>query len=138
MTPSSPAASSRVVTWLDGLARVVIAIILVQTLYFKFSGAAESIYIFTTVGQEPWGRYGSGAVEAVASVLLFIPGTVALGAGLALGTMSGAIFFHLTRLGIEVQGDGGLLFALACVVWVCSAALFWRHRRTLPVIGRLL
>ena len=58
--------------------------------------------------------------------------------GLALGTMSGAIFFHLTRLGIEVQGDGGLLFTLACVVWVCSAALFWRHRRTLPVIGRLL
>jgi putative oxidoreductase len=135
MTPSSVPSSRPGLLWLDRLARVVVAAILVQTLYFKFTGAPESIYIFTTVGQEPWGRYGSGVVEALASVLLFVPGTVAIGAALALGTMSGAIFFHLTRLGIEVQGDGGLLFSLAVVVWICSAALLWRHRRSLPVVG---
>jgi hypothetical protein len=117
------------------LARIAAAVILLQTLFFKFTGAPESVYIFTTVGQEPWGRYGSGIVELIASVLLFVPSTIALGAALALGTMGGAIFFHLTKLGIVVHDDGGLLFALALVVFVCSAFLLWLHRRTLPVIG---
>src|SRR4051812_25137485 len=95
------------------IARVIAAVILLQTLFFKFSGADESVDIFTTVGQEPWGRYGSGVIELIASVLLFIPGTIGIGALLALGTMSGAIFFHLTKLGIVVHDDGGLLFGLA-------------------------
>jgi uncharacterized membrane protein YphA (DoxX/SURF4 family) len=120
------------------LARVAIAVILLQTLFFKFTGAPESVYIFTTVGQEPWGRYGSGVVELIASVLLFVPSTVAIGAALALGTMSGAIFFHLTKLGIVVHEDGGLLFGLALLVFVCSAFLVWLYRRTLPVIGARL
>lgn len=111
------------------------AAILLQTLYFKFSGAPESIYIFTTVGQEPWGRYGSGVVELIASVLLFFPRGVAIGALLALGTMSGAIFFHLTKLGIVVHDDGGLLFGLAVVVFLSAAFLLYLHRRSLPVIG---
>ncbi len=117
------------------LARVAVGVILLQTLFFKFTGAPESVYIFTTVGQEPWGRYGSGVVELIASVLLFVPSTVAIGAALALGTMSGAIFFHLTKLGVVVHDDGGLLFALALVVFVCSAFLLWIYRRTLPVLG---
>ena len=117
------------------LARIAVAVILVQTLFFKFTGAAESVYIFTTVGQEPWGRYGSGVVELIASVLLFLPATVGVGALLALGTISGAIFFHLTKLGIVVLDDGGLLFGLALVVFVCSAFLVWLYRRTLPVVG---
>lgn len=117
------------------LARIAVAVILVQTLFFKFTGAPESVYIFTTVGQEPWGRYGSGVVELIASVLLFLPSTVAVGAGLALGTMAGAIFFHLTKLGVIVHDDGGLLFGLAVIVFVCSAFLLWLHRRTLPVVG---
>jgi hypothetical protein len=120
------------------LARVVAAAILLQTLFFKFTGAKESVYIFTTVGQEPWGRYGSGVVELVASVLLFVPGLTAVGALLALGVMSGAIFFHLTKLGIVVQDDGGLLFALAVVVWLASAFVLIIYRRTLPVIGAKL
>jgi len=120
------------------IARVVAAAILLQTLFFKFSGADESVYIFTTVGQEPWGRYGSGVVELIASVLLFVPTTVAIGALLALGTMSGAIFFHLSKLGIVVHHDGGLLFGLAVVVAVCSAFLLWLHRATIPVIGSRL
>ncbi len=117
------------------LARIVVALILVQTLFFKFTGAPESVYIFTTVGQEPWGRYGSGVVELVASVLLFLPATVAIGALLALGTISGAIFFHLTKLGIVVQDDGGLLFGLAIIVFIGSAFLALLYRRTLPVVG---
>ncbi len=117
------------------VARITVAVILVQTLYFKFTGAPESVYIFTAVGQEPWGRYGSGVVELVASVLLFLPATVGLGALLALGTISGAIFFHLTKLGIVVQDDGGLLFGLALVVFAGSAFLAWLYRRTLPVVG---
>lgn len=120
------------------IARVAVALILLQTLFFKFTGAPESVYIFTTVGQEPWGRYGSGVVELIASVLLFVPGAVAVGALLALGTMGGAIFFHLTKLGIVVQDDGGLLFMLALVVAGCSAFLLFVFRRTLPVVGARL
>src|ERR1051325_10582174 len=113
-------------------ARVIAAAILLQTLFFKFTGAPESVYIFQTVGQEPWGRYGSGIVELVASVLLFFPRGVALGALLALGTMCGAVFFHLTKLGVVVQNDGGLLFVLALVVLGCAVFLLSVHRRTLP------
>lgn len=125
----------RIASWAT---RLIAAAILLQTLYFKFTGAPESVYIFTMVGQEPWGRYGSGGVELIASVLLLVPRTVGVGALLALVTMTGAIFFHLTKLGIVVQDDGGLLFALALVVFGCSAFLVGLHRRTLPLIGARL
>src|SRR5690349_367842 len=95
------------VSW---LLQVVVAVILLQTLFFKFTGAEESIYIFTTVGAEPWGRYGSGVMELIAAVLLLIPGTIAIGALLGVGVGVGAVFSHLTLLGIDVKGDGGLLF----------------------------
>lgn len=117
------------------IVRIVVAVILLQTLFFKFTGAPESIYIFETVGQEPWGRYGSGVVELIAAILLLTPRFVAVGALLALGVISGAIFFHLTKLGVVVQDDGGLLFILALVVWAGGAFLLWSYRRTLPVIG---
>ena len=132
---NDPSKTIRILSW---IARCVVAAILLQTLWFKFTGAPESVYIFTTVGQEPWGRYGSGIVELLASVFLFIPGLVAVGALLAAGTMSGAIFFHLTKLGIVVQDDGGLLFALALVVLISAVFLLWTHRRALPVIGAKL
>jgi uncharacterized membrane protein YphA (DoxX/SURF4 family) len=108
--------------------RLAVAVILVQTLYFKFTGAPESVYIFETVGMEPWGRYGSGVGELIAAILILVPSTVWLGAAMAMGTISGAIFFHLTKLGIEIMGDGGLLFALAVVVFVFSALLLLIHR----------
>jgi putative oxidoreductase len=119
----------------DRAARIIASVILAQTLFFKFTGAPESVYIFTTVGQEPWGRYGSGVVELIACVLLFIPGLVSVGAALALGVMSGAIFFHLTKLGIVVKDDGGTLFALAIMTALCAAFVLWRRRRELPLIG---
>ena len=114
------------------LLQVLVAVILLQTLYFKFTGAPESVYIFQQVGMEPWGRYGSGVAELAAAVLLLWPGRAAWGALLALGVISGAIFFHLTRLGLEVQGDGGLLFALAVTVFAGSLVVVLLRRRELP------
>lgn len=108
--------------------RVIVAAILLQTLFFKFTGAPESIYIFSELGMEPWGRIGSGMVELIAAFLLLIRRTTWIGATLALGTMCGAIFFHLTKLGIEVRGDNGLLFILACLVFTGSLFLLWQDR----------
>jgi hypothetical protein len=120
-------------------ARIVAAIIMLQTLYFKFLGQPESIYIFTTVGIEPWGRYGTGVIELIASVLILIPSTSWIGAGLALGVMGGAILTHLTILGIEVQGDGGYLFFLAAMVAVCSAVILYLTRsQWVPVLAGFL
>lgn len=110
------------------IAQIVAAIILLQTLYFKFTGAPESVFIFTTVGMEPWGRYGSGLAELVAAALLLWPARAWYGSLLALGVIGGAIFSHLTKLGIEVQGDGGLLFGLALVVFLCSLLVLWLRR----------
>lgn len=115
--------------------RVVAAGILLQTLFFKFTGAPESIYIFETVGLEPFGRYASGITELFAAIFLLIPRFNWLGALLSLGVMSGAIVSHLTVLGIEVKDDGGLLFALAIVVFICSAVLLYFEKEKIPVIG---
>jgi putative oxidoreductase len=124
-----------VISW---VCRIVVAVILFQTLFFKFTGAEESKYIFSTLmgpELEAIGRIGSGVVELIAVILLVMPKTVWLGAGLALGTITGAIISHLTMLGIVVKDDGGLLFALALIVFSLSTFLLLIHRRELPVIG---
>jgi hypothetical protein len=113
-------------------------VILAQTLFFKFTAAPESVYIFDKVGLGAPGRIGSGIAELIAAILLLIPGTVWLGAGLALAVMGGAIMSHLTVLGIVVMNDHGLLFGLALTVALCSAILLLIHRRSIPVIGKLL
>jgi uncharacterized membrane protein YphA (DoxX/SURF4 family) len=118
--------------------RLLAAIILLQTLYFKFSAAPESIYIFSKLGMEPWGRIGTGVVELIAGILLLIPATTAFGAMLAIGVMTGAIFFHLTRLGISVQNDGGQLFIYALLVFVSSIALVIIQRNDLVVVRKIL
>ena len=120
--------------------RGIAAVILLQTLFFKFTGAPESVYIFSTLRMEPWGRIGSGVVELIASLLLLMPGTVLVGAALSLGTISGAIFFHLTKLGIALPAvnDHGELFALALVVFVCSSAVLVLHRAEIPAALRVL
>lgn len=117
------------------ICRISAAIILLQTLFFKFTTAPESVYIFTKVGAEPWGRIASGVVELFAAILLLTPRFVWAGAFLALGVMTGAIVSHLTVLGIEVQGDKGLLFFLAIAVFVTSAIALFLHRTQIPVIG---
>ena len=118
------------------ICRLAAAAILLQTLYFKFTGAEESVYIFTTVGLEPWGRYASGVAELFAAMLLLFPRTTWLGALIAAGVMLGAIGSHLTKLGIVVKNDGGLLFALALVVFVGALATLFIHRRQIPVLGK--
>jgi hypothetical protein len=117
--------------------RGITAVILLQTLFFKFTGAKESVYIFSTLGLEPWGRIGTGVVELIAAVLLLLSPTLVYGAALSLGVISGAIFFHLTRLGIALPlvDDHGELFALAVVVFGCSLAVLILHRADLPFIG---
>ncbi len=107
------------------------AIILLQTLFFKFTAAPESVYIFSELGAEPWGRIGSGIAELIVSILLLIPSTAWLGAIGGLGVISGAIMAHLTKLGIEVQGDGGTLFFLAIGVFVSCAIALYLHRADL-------
>ena len=127
----------RIHTTASWIFQLVAAVILAQTLFFKFSGAEESKYIFTALGVEPWGRLATGGVELVAVILLLIPRTVTLGALLALGLMTGALGSHLTKLGVVVKDDGGLLFVLAATVFACSAAVLVLRRRQIPVIGPL-
>ena len=115
--------------------RIIVAVILLQTLYFKFTAHPESVHIFSTLGLEPYGRIGTGIVELIASILLFIPNTIWLGALSSLGIISGAIMGHLTTLGIEVNGDGGSLFALAVIVFIGSAIVLFFHRKEIPIIG---
>ncbi len=125
----------RIISW---CLQILAAVILFQTLFFKFTGAEESKFIFSTLGVEPWGRYASAVFELIAVILLLHPRRAAVGALLSLGVISGAIISHLTRLGIEVRGDGGLLFALALTVFAASAGILVIRRTQLPLIGARL
>jgi uncharacterized membrane protein YphA (DoxX/SURF4 family) len=111
------------------IVRIIAAGILLQTLFFKFSGSEESVYIFSTLGMEPTGRISSGIIELVASILILIPRTTLLGALLALGTIIGAIFSHLFFLGIEVKNDGGTLFILAIITFLCCLVLIYNQKQ---------
>jgi uncharacterized membrane protein YphA (DoxX/SURF4 family) len=118
--------AKHIFTW---LCRLVAAFLMIQSLFFKFSAAKESVDIFTTLGMEPWGRLGTGIIELIASVLLLIPRTTWLGAALGIATMSGALFFHLTILGIEVSGDGGQLFSYAVITFLSCLILLILDRK---------
>ncbi|WP_106593661.1 DoxX family protein [Dyadobacter jiangsuensis] len=113
------------------LLRLTAAVIMLQTLYFKFSAAPESVYIFSTVGMEPWGRIFVGVLELIASVLILIPRTTAYGALIGIGVMTGAVFMHLTRLGIVVLNDSGKLFVMALVVLITCLVLVYWHRSSI-------
>jgi putative oxidoreductase len=125
--------SQTVLSW---ILQLTVAGILLQTLFFKFTAAEESVYIFGTLGAEPWGRIASGVVELIASVLLLVPATAPIGALLTMGVMVGAIASHLLVLGIEVEGDGGLLFGLALTAFAASALVLAIRRAALPLVGR--
>lgn len=115
--------------------RLIVAVILLQTLYYKFGGHEDSIYIFTTLGLEPYGRIGIGVMELIASILILLKKTSWAGALLTVGLMAGAIFSHLTQLGIEVKGDGGQLFYMAVGTWVLSLVVLWSERKQIPFIN---
>lgn len=118
----------KILTTLYWITRFTAALILLQTLFFKFSASEESVYIFTTVGMEPWGRILIGILELMAAVLLVISATAWLGAGLAIGLMLGAIIMHLTILGIVVMDDSGYLFYLALTVTACGLFISYYER----------
>ncbi len=115
----------KVISW---ALRITAAVILLQTLYFKFTGHPESVELFTKLGVEPWGRIGTGLIELITGILLLLPSTVFIGAFLGVGLMAGAILSHLTVIGIESKGDGGQLFMLAIIVLVSCIALLFIHR----------
>ena len=123
-----------IIIWIVKLTAVII---LVQTLFFKFTGAEESVYIFQTLGIEPFGRIGSGVVELIASILILVPRTTLLGALLALGTMAGAIFSHIFVLGIVVKNDGGTLFTLAIITTICCLILVYNQKSKIPDLLKL-
>ena len=114
--------------------RLIPVIILLQTLYFKFTGAPEAVFIFTQMGVEPWGRYVLGVLELITGILLLTPWFVS-GALLGILLMLGALFAHLTTLGIEVQGDGGLLFGMALVVLITCGILLYTRRKNILFVN---
>ena len=123
--------------YLSIILKVVAAAIMLQTLFFKFTGAQESVDLFTKIAGENEAamRIGTGIVEFIASALLFIPKRTWMGALLAAGTMSGAVMSHLTILGIEHNGDGGALFISAIATLVASGILLILNRKDIPIIG---
>ncbi|MFW2476870.1 MAG: DoxX family membrane protein [Sediminibacterium sp.] len=118
-------------TILQWVLRFIAAIIMLQTLYFKFSGAEESVYIFTQMGIEPWGRYVTGIAELIASILILYKPLTAFGSLMAVGIMSGALVSHILVLGVVVKNDNGLLFSYALIVWLASVILAWLNRAQL-------
>lgn len=115
--------------------RVVIAIILVQTLRFKFTAHPDSVYIFSQVGLEPIGRIGIGILELISAILILFPKTIWAGALLTVGIISGAIMMHLTQIGIEVHNDGGMLFYLALTVFLLASIILYDQRKNIPILG---
>ena len=117
------------------LLRIIAAVIMLQTLYFKFTAHEQSVALFTQLGMEPWGRIGTGVMELIASILILYPRTTGWGAALGMGLMGGAIFFHATSLGLDFGGDY-VLFIYAVIVFVCCLILFLKYRRqVLGVMG---
>ncbi len=124
-----------IISW---IAQLLAATIMFQTLFFKFTGAEESIYIFTKIGMEPVGRYGSGIAELITSLLLLVPTLCWIGAIIGTGVMAGAIVSHLTLLGISVKDDGGYLFMLALITFVCCLTILFIRKHQIPVINKLI
>jgi len=118
--------------------RIIIAVILIQTLRYKFTAHPDSVYIFTKVGLEPYGRIAIGIFELIAAILILIPKTIWIGTLLTLGIISGAIVMHLTNLGIEINGDGGMVFYMAIFVFTLSLVILWMNRKSLPFVGKNL
>ena len=121
-------------TYLPLIFRVIVAIILIQTLRFKFLAHPDSVYIFKTVGLEPYGRIGTGILELVAGILLLFRKMAWAGALLTLGIIGGAIVMHLTRLGIVINRDGGLLFFTALLTFVLSGSIAFTYRKDIPFL----
>jgi hypothetical protein len=113
---------------IERISSIIAALILLQTLYFKFTGAPESVYIFDQLGLEPYGRIGTGILELIIATLLLVKRSSLVGGILGLGVITGALFSHIFVLGIEVQDDDGLLFGLALLVFVLCFITIWTQK----------
>ena len=120
--------------------KIIAAIIMLQTLFYKFSGAQESIDLFTKLAgeNEAYMRIGTGVLELIASIFLLIPKTTWFGALMTFGLMSGAVFSHLTKLGISHNNDGGLLFGAALVTLIIGVFILYKERKNIPILGEKL
>ena len=118
--------------------RIIVALILIQTLRFKFTAHPDSVYIFTKVGLEPFGRIGIGVLELISAILILFPRTIWAGAVLTIGILGGAITMHLTQLGIEINNDGGTLFYMALGTFLISVIILFDQRKNIPFIGTKL
>lgn len=116
--------------------RIIVALILIQTLRFKFTAHPDSVYIFTQVGLEPFGRIGIGIAELIAGILLLFRKTAWAGATVTIGIIGGAILMHLTQLGIDVNGDGGVLFSTALITFTLSVIILFLFRTDIPILGK--
>ncbi len=128
--------SDRSAYYLERVAAIIAALILIQTLYFKFTAHPDSVYIFTKIGGEPYLRIGSGIAELLIGLLLLFPKTSHLGALFGVLLMLGAIGQHLFVLGINVNNDGGVLFALALTTFLCCSLILVLKRKKLQAIYR--
>tara|TARA_B110000046_G_scaffold162006_1_gene176027 strand:+ start:11683 stop:12072 length:390 start_codon:yes stop_codon:yes gene_type:complete len=115
----------------------IAAFIMLQTLFYKFYGAQESIDLFTklTGENEAYMRIGTGVLELIASILLLLPKTTWFGALMTFGLMSGAVFSHLTIIGIIHNNDGGLLFASAIITLIIGLVVLYKERKKIPFIN---
>jgi uncharacterized membrane protein YphA (DoxX/SURF4 family) len=118
-----------IVSWIGAL---IAAGIMLETLFFKFTGAPESVYIFSKMGTEPWMRWVQGIWELGASIGLLIPTLRWAGGILTTGAMLAAILSHMTWLGYSIQGDHGLLFCMALVTFTCGVTILWMYRHRIP------
>jgi len=108
-----------------------------MTLYYKFTAHEQSVRLFTQLGMEPWGRIGTGILELIASLLILYPRTTGIGAGLGAGLMAGAVFFHITKLGIKFDGDYGLFNMAVLALISCIILLVIYRSQVLNLPGRV-
>ncbi len=132
--PDTLTRNRRIVSW---ICCSIAAGIMIETLFFKFTGAAESKYIFQKMGTEPWWRWGQGIWELLASVCLLLPALRWLGGILTTGAMAAAIISHMTWLGYSIQGDHGLLFCMAISTFACGMTVLLIHRHSIPFLTPL-
>jgi uncharacterized membrane protein YphA (DoxX/SURF4 family) len=123
---------NKIIIW---ILRIIPAVIMLQTLYFKFTAHPQSVKLFAILGMEPWGRIGVGVFELIAAILLLINRTVLLGALLGAGLMCGAIFFHVSnsQIGISFDGDP-VLFIYAIITLLCCVVLVLVNRQQIPAL----
>ena len=124
-----------IITW---SIRIIAAFLLLQTLFFKFTAAPESVYIFSTLCLEPCGRIGTGVIELIAGILILIPKTTLYGAIVSIGVMLGAIASHIFILGIEILGDHGQLFAYACIETIACLILLYLDKNQVIIFKNKL